>query len=1729
MMYTVRHRHTGAPRLPLDLRLDPQRVSAHGLLDAKALMDANAARVERSIAPPETKPYLDETLVPGYMAPTENRARRDAAEAERIAALVGPYPRRELFSEEEWAQKMRTSQARIAWLAKQMTPSQRDEEERVLRRMRDRQNFAPNPRHPRGGAPPRVARGATARTTTNPAMTASTQPERYDEIFVVEPPNVEFNAYEIGETYELKLTIRNKSALSRRLRVLPPASRYFSVTEMRWPSQHGMLAPGMSCSCSVRFKPESLADYEDSLTVLSEVMKFKLDLAARRHPPKLTLDAVLDVGHVLVGNDVEFRLPFKNVGGQGRFRVVDDEDWPERATPLALPNLDAALEPGETPEDVPTPCVHLEPFRVGPGVMDLAPMQWEKLRVGFAPPGPGEFTREFRLVCDNCQVRTFAVRGRGAVLDVAVTRVDDRDAVPGEFANHAVWFGDDVEPGCVKTRRFTVRNATPVPLPFEWEQPSEEGVFVVAPAAGTLAPDAETEFVASFSPLAVASYERRFALLVDCAFPPREPLNGAAMFERPVEVESVLVSGAGRARDVVVDVNLVNFAGALLPGRHYDREIRLTNRGDAACAFAWRGQDNPRETTEAETRGTESVLLYPPSGTIAPGESVACVVELTADDVSRCDRTLACVCEHGPELFVRVTAEVEGPEVVFAQSSLDFGLLQRGVPGDAYLVLRNASPVPAAWTLEERRDAAAADATTRFRNPRGEIRFSVSRGVLPPHAEVEVECTLTPSEEGAYRGVVACVAGGGRVAVVDARADVLRPRCALSVTETNLGVCYVGVPVEREVVVQNMTMLPAVFRWAPEPEGESGEATDALDFECDWREDEVPPGGSRAVRFRFTPFKPCRSYSAIVVCDVDGAAKPLGFAVECEIRGLRVEYDVFRGVGPGAPLVCGDGFAAKSKSSASRSAAAVDPSRDDRPVIGDAVRLDFGDDCEVREHATMELVIRNVTAMEVPVWISAERLGVPDDVAARTMEAWAEARSADGAGLAGGGVSGAGARAVGGLPGGDGILAAALRSTTVMRPETFGAEVFGAASTAGPALVRASMRRHANPTDAPRQRYHLPEAVPGGDAMSFDGSVGSLARADAAKAKDAKARRSGASRSVRERFAPRLGDAHERVAFSRGLGVQMAATRAAHDADAAALASGAGAAFVVWPSRGTLPPYGEFRVVVTAVSDMPGEYFDALRCRVGDLPERTLPVRAGIVGSPLVVQPTKHAPMGYAAKGPRVKPVFGLDWGAVPVHSPATSKRFWCVNRGPADMEVEFTPWLNPAPDDPSAYFAGNADGVVCATTALVVDEIAGRVEVKVSGGGIMCARRGPFRVSPSGPVTIPGNGGRAGFEVEYDYHGAKPREFVGSVVSRQRLARKNGGSNGGSNGDSNDPKLRLELGCATTTASMDPGSPDRVDGLFRHAEEKPVRVRVTGGFHGDAAAPPVPMKPLVVRLHARAFTPRLTADEPANLLAYACDACADRSEASYFRSVTLTNENAEAIGFSLTCSDPFQIFDVEASTPQLGLGRETSLARSARAGIEPSEFKTIPWRVPAGENVHVTVRFAPPLPDEDDEGVVDRADYVAEGALVVLYDSDDVQHFPLRAAYRHPEVAADVAEVRLGPVHVRAPENASRRVVLTNDTPADAEWRAVVGGKNPGVFRVRPDRGSIPGKGENGRARSTTVEVSMAPRAEMPYEAEVTFETREGRGCVVAVKGEGTLREEKEGKVMPREPPVEP
>lgn len=227
-------------------------------------------------------------------------------------------------------------------MANTMPIAQKAKEEEDLRIMKGKLHFLRNPRHATEHVSTfRHIFGRTMPIAVNekpvslpPVPAKSNLTSRANVYFSVEPQDVVFRDYEPGQVYEMGLSFRNLSSISRRIRVLPPASRYFSITSTKFPTADGLLAPGMPCAVTVRFAPDSLADYEDSLTVVTELDRFTVTLAGRRPPPSLTLRPALDCGYVIVGNHSLSKFSFQNLGGSGRFRIVSDRDWPEALTPL---------------------------------------------------------------------------------------------------------------------------------------------------------------------------------------------------------------------------------------------------------------------------------------------------------------------------------------------------------------------------------------------------------------------------------------------------------------------------------------------------------------------------------------------------------------------------------------------------------------------------------------------------------------------------------------------------------------------------------------------------------------------------------------------------------------------------------------------------------------------------------------------------------------------------------------------------------------------------------------------------------------------------------------------------------------------------------------------------------------------------------------------------------------------------------------------------------------------------------------------------------------------------------------------------------------------------------------------------------------------------------------------------------------------------------------------------
>jgi hypothetical protein len=247
---------------------------------------------------------------------------------------------------------------------------------------------------------------------TSGTVPADTITQSKNDFVLASPAAIVFSKYSVGELYEAPLKLLNVSKTLRRVRVLPPASPHFSVSQMQYLSEDGLIASGLYAQCYVRFRPDTLADFSDTLWVVTEGGLIGVPLIARREPPNLTLPDTVDVGNCFVNDRRTVSISCRNQGGEGRFIIVPDTEWPD------------------APDDVHTrPEVLIPPFRIRPASFSLGSGEVTDLEVDFCPGEPGVVTRGFRLVCDNCSVHRYVISGTAFVPGVRVTNIDAEETI----------------------------------------------------------------------------------------------------------------------------------------------------------------------------------------------------------------------------------------------------------------------------------------------------------------------------------------------------------------------------------------------------------------------------------------------------------------------------------------------------------------------------------------------------------------------------------------------------------------------------------------------------------------------------------------------------------------------------------------------------------------------------------------------------------------------------------------------------------------------------------------------------------------------------------------------------------------------------------------------------------------------------------------------------------------------------------------------------------------------------------------------------------------------------------------------------------------------------------------------------------------------------------------------------------------------------------------------------
>uniref|UniRef100_A0A061QYE1 Deleted in lung and esophageal cancer protein 1 n=1 Tax=Tetraselmis sp. GSL018 TaxID=582737 RepID=A0A061QYE1_9CHLO len=958
--FTERHRKTGAPLGATPLSSDEQRMAENGLSDPRKILSEYAARMDLELGPPRVHEFSANHMAePHYMLKTNNvKVRLSEAPDRGNLMATNRVLSWHTLPEAEVKRRVRESEARRREQGRRMNKDREDVEFRIIDSMRHRLTFLRNPRFPPsrppggfGGRADHRYKWGVGRVPDVPQPMRATLTGDPSIVITAEPPAVNFTGYEAGGVYSMEIRLRNMSNVLRRVRLLPPKSPFFHVSLVRYPKEHGYLAPGMHALATVVFTPDSLADFEDFLTIDTELKggksSFKVPLTGTRRSPELTLPQTISLGEVMVGNEQVSEVGFENLGGDGCLKLVSESDWPHRLASAPADIMEAGV------------------FRIWPAQFHVASGQRAAIYVSFWPFTPQDYEARFYIVADNCHARECVLRGEGTEVEITVNELDGRALKPGEL-NGTLWFGE-VDSGSSSERTLTVQNVGGVALPFVWQQTERKMLgrqprnniaelesgeeqnsdaeqlrlqqavrdeldltfldavqkyFFISPDKGRFEPGQSITFTLEFRPFALRRYEYWMQLMVDTA------IEGTAGTKPDTLAVEIGLEGTAAPLEARVAPRKVDLrCTPLLLGHSTSLDLVLQNPSEGPAHYSFSGM-------------TQSVSLAPVSGVLSPGELAQATLTVKATSLGFHSQTITMDVQYGPSTEVSVLYNVQTPRIEMLNSDLDFGLVQVGTKAQATLNLHNGSGIIAAWNVLERlpRSSDVSQLNLKFEPQSGAIQAG-------GYSQVVVSCN--PKVTGALRSTVVCETEGKTKHHLNVRADVVEPCVRIEPSTFDLGTVYEGVSLTREFRLLNRTQLGAAWEWDPVIYGVGWEA---LDIKLIPRSGFLQPFEETWIDVTYTPKQPMASVEIIAGLSVQGCSVPVGLRTTAEVCGLDVHMAI---VAPGE-----------------RSGL---PKRGERvtPLPRKEMQLDFGLKCPLGQTQIRVLVLRNNTAIpaQVRVWV----------------------------------------------------------------------------------------------------------------------------------------------------------------------------------------------------------------------------------------------------------------------------------------------------------------------------------------------------------------------------------------------------------------------------------------------------------------------------------------------------------------------------------------------------------------------------------------------------------------------------------------------------------------------------------------------------------------------------------------------------------------------------------------
>ncbi|KAJ3023369.1 Deleted in lung and esophageal cancer protein 1 [Thoreauomyces humboldtii] len=880
-------------------------------------------------------------------------------------------------------------------------------EQKILEKIEARISYLPNPRFPNkrvflkrvvsdkhpGFVPPGVdtrwlAPDAAAKKLDSLHME---KPEQLGILAI--PASVVFTDYAPNQTYEKEVVVKNVTQNSHRFRLSEPPpyahSPYFTVKLVSAPAEHGtngLVAPGMSLKYKVTFTPNSLANFREVFLVSTETGRgFHVPFIAQREAPRLTLPYVLNCGPSRAGYDNVRAWDFRNEGGPGRFLLVPDYLKVDPYTVFDTMEERQKYAIASSP-----------PFDVFPAFFNLKKGESSQVVVRYSPAALGDDDEwaaaggridevTFKLVCDNCTISDFPVRGLAQDPGIQIASVATSDGVLVNGPENSIPgydfylpFGKQ-NPGATTMHKVTIRNTSRLRLPYHWNVfnvPSDVGAkteslqkndsFQINPIRGWLPPNADTTFQMSFTPEETKYFDVLCNLNLlhsdrqkdglQPADVPRKHGYGCAI--------SMRCTGHGVPFQMSIRPAVIIIPDTLHTGSTYSTELQLSNESVSNVAFQWEFQninENVLDITVSQT-----------SGSIEAWSCSALRLNCSGLFPGRVDGVLNCRIAHGPTIRVPITAFVGlAPGALrFDTDVVDFGLLALGSKKTVEVPLISRAPIPLHWKVggfkRDRQDGEE-DCYTMYEPSEGLIYPNDTQILKITYVPVwyqslraVLECSIVadnPMDEshydrdGTYQSEPLASMGQVPVAAVEMRAEVQTPRARIS-HPINAITCFQSVPCAYSVELRNISMLPAEFQWQ--------------DVENEEYSVRFSPGAGKI------PGGQNATITVTFLGLVIGKLSGLMFA--CHIVGM-VEHNSYLGIELQAD-VCGIDVALRIEDETHLDSRR-DPPRSTFPseasFIEPQLSFDFGAECPIFANRHGTLIIRNRSAISAPFRLYMEK------------------------------------------------------------------------------------------------------------------------------------------------------------------------------------------------------------------------------------------------------------------------------------------------------------------------------------------------------------------------------------------------------------------------------------------------------------------------------------------------------------------------------------------------------------------------------------------------------------------------------------------------------------------------------------------------------------------------------------------------------------------------------------